>query len=408
MRAVSAGDVRRESSVLPVERSLLQPVSIGIVSAVVGVTSSFAVVLAGLTAAGADPAQASSGLVVLTALMGLTTFWLSRRSRRPITVAWSTPGAALLASTGAAGGWPAVVGAFLVTGALIVLTGLWGRLGRLVGAIPAPLAQAMLAGVLLPLCLAPVRALAEQPLLVAPIVVVWVVLQRFAPRWAAPAAFALALVIVIVLADGWSWLQPPALTVTAPSFSVAAVVGVALPLYVVTMASQNLPGVAVLSAAGYRVPWRQAMVVTGAGTMLGATAGGHAINLAAITAALPASPEAHPDPARRWIASQANGVTCLVLAPLATTLAALVAAAPAGVVESVAGLALLGTFAAAVTGAMAVPAGAESDPVARVPAAMAFLFAAAGFTIGGIGSAFWGLVVGIVLHLVLRPRRITA
>jgi len=392
-----------------VERSLLQPVSVGIVSAVVGVTSSFAVVLAGLTAAGADPAQASSGLVVLTALMGLATFWLSRRSRRPITVAWSTPGAALLASTGAvAGGWPAVVGAFLVTGALIVLTGLWGRLGRIVGAIPAPLAQAMLAGVLLPLCLAPVRALAEQPLLVAPIVVVWVVLQRFAPRWAAPAAFVLALAIVIVLADGWSWLQPPTLTVTAPSFSVAAVVGVALPLYVVTMASQNLPGVAVLGAADYQVPWRQAMVVTGAGTMIGATAGAHAINLAAITAALPASPEAHPDPARRWIASQANGVTCLLLAPLATTLAALVAAAPPGVVESVAGLALLGTFAAAVTGAMAVPAGAGADPVARVPAAMAFLFAAAGFTIGGIGSAFWGLVVGIVLHLVLRGRRVSA
>ncbi|OLM04840.1 Benzoate transport protein [Pseudonocardia sp. Ae406_Ps2] len=383
--------------------------SVGVVSAVIGVTSSFAVVLAGLSAAGADPAQAASGLVVLTALMGLATIWLSRRFRRPLTIAWSTPGAALLASTGAvAGGWPAAVGAFVVVGLLVVATGLVRPLGRLVGAIPAPIAQAMLAGVLLPLCLAPVRALVERPLLVAPIVVLWVVLSRVAPRWASPAAFGLALVIVMALADGWGWLQAPRIALTLPSFSLAAVVGVALPLWVVTMASQNVPGVAVLGAAGYRVPWRYAMVLTGAGTALGAPAGAHAINLAAITAALPASPEAHPDPARRWIACQANGVTCLLLAPLATTLAALVAAAPPGVVESVAGLALLGTFGAALAGALAVADGTPDPAVARVPAAATFLVSAAGVTIAGIGGAFWGLLAGVVLHLALRRRAAAA
>lgn len=384
----------------------MQPVSVGIVAAVVGVTSSFAVVLAGLQAAGADPAQAASGLVVLTLLQGAGTVWLSRRFRRPITIAWSTPGAALLASTGAvAGGWPAVVGAFLVTGVLIVLTGLWGRLGRLVGAIPAPLAQAMLAGVLLPLCLEPVRALAEQPLLVAPIVVVWVALQRFAPRWASPAAFALALVIVLVTAGGTDWLRLPVVTVTVPELSPAAVIGVALPLYVVTMASQNVPGVAVLSAAGYPTPWRHAMVLTGAGTVLGGPAGAHAVNLAAITAALPASAEAHPDPDRRWIAAQAAGWTHLLLAPAATTLAALVAAAPAGVIESVAGLALFGTFASALSSALSsAPSTTAADPVARIPAAATFLCAASGLAIAGIGGAFWGLVAGVALHLVLRPR----
>jgi benzoate membrane transport protein len=392
-----------------VDRSWAQPVSVGVVSAVIGVTSSFAVVLAGLSAAGADPAQAASGLVVLTALMGLATIWLSRRFRRPLTIAWSTPGAALLASTGAvAGGWPAAVGAFVVVGLLVVATGLVRPLGRLVGAIPAPIAQAMLAGVLLPLCLAPVRALVERPLLVAPIVVLWVVLSRVAPRWASPAAFGLALVIVMALADGWGWLQAPRIALTVPSFSLAAVVGVALPLWVVTMASQNVPGVAVLGAAGYRVPWRYAMVLTGAGTALGAPAGAHAINLAAITAALPASPEAHPDPARRWIACQANGVTCLLLAPLATTLAALVAAAPPGVVESVAGLALLGTFGAALAGALAVADGTPDPAVARVPAAATFLVSAAGVTIAGIGGAFWGLLAGVVLHLALRRRAAAA
>ncbi|MBN9754216.1 MULTISPECIES: benzoate/H(+) symporter BenE family transporter [unclassified Pseudonocardia] len=391
------------------DRSWAQPVSVGVVSAVIGVTSSFAVVLAGLSAAGADPAQAASGLVVLTALMGLATIWLSRRFRRPLTIAWSTPGAALLASTGAvAGGWPAAVGAFVVVGLLVVATGLVRPLGRLVGAIPAPIAQAMLAGVLLPLCLAPVRALVERPLLVAPIVVLWVVLSRVAPRWASPAAFGLALVIVMALADGWGWLQAPRIALTLPSFSLAAVVGVALPLWVVTMASQNVPGVAVLGAAGYRVPWRYAMVLTGAGTALGAPAGAHAINLAAITAALPASPEAHPDPARRWIACQANGVTCLLLAPLATTLAALVAAAPPGVVESVAGLALLGTFGAALAGALAVADGTPDPAVARVPAAATFLVSAAGVTIAGIGGAFWGLLAGVVLHLALRRRAAAA
>lgn len=391
------------------DRSWAQPVSVGVVSAVIGVTSSFAVVLAGLSAAGADPAQAASGLVVLTALMGLATIWLSRRFRRPLTIAWSTPGAALLASTGAvAGGWPAAVGAFVVVGLLVVATGLVRPLGRLVGAIPAPIAQAMLAGVLLPLCLAPVRALVERPLLVAPIVVLWVVLSRVAPRWASPAAFGLALVIVMALTDGWGWLQAPRIALTVPSFSLAAVVGVALPLWVVTMASQNVPGVAVLGAAGYRVPWRYAMVLTGAGTALGAPAGAHAINLAAITAALPASPEAHPDPTRRWIACQANGVTCLLLAPLATTLAALVAAAPPGVVESVAGLALLGTFGAALAGALAVADGTPDAAVARVPAAATFLVSAAGVTIAGIGGAFWGLLAGVVLHLALRRRVATA
>lgn len=386
------------------ERGWSQPVSVGIVTAVVGFTSSFAVVLAGLTAAGADTAQAASGLVALTVLQGAGTIWLSRRFRRPLTVAWSTPGAALLAATGpVAGGWPAVVGAFLVTGALVVLTGLWGRLGRLVAAVSAPLAQAMLAGVLLPLCLEPVRALATRPLLVLPIVVVWVVLIRFAPRWASPAAFLLALVIVVVAAGGIR-PQPPVLALTVPSWSPAALVGIALPLYVVTMASQNVPGVAVLSAAGFTVPWRYAMVLTGAGTVLGAPAGGHAVNLAAITAALPASPEAHPDPGRRWVAAQAGGVAMLVLAVGATTLTGLVAAAPEGVIESVAGLALLGTFAAALSAAFATPGPAADGPSARVPAAVALLCAASGTVIGGIGSAFWGLLAGLVLHLALRRR----
>jgi benzoate membrane transport protein len=383
------------------ERSWAQPVGIGLVTALVGFTSSFAVVLAGLQAVGANTAQAASGLAMLCLLQGAGTLWLSLRHRRPLTLAWSTPGAALLVtSAGLQLGWSAAVGAFVVCGLLLAVTGLWPWLGRTVAAIPAPLAQAMLAGVLLTLCVQPVVALSRTPLLVGPVVLLWLVLQRFAPRWSAAAAFALGLVLVIAVAtvDGSGvTAHPPALSFTAPTFSWPALVGLALPLYVVTMAAQNVPGVAVLAAAGYRVPWRQTLLLTGAGTVAGAGAGAHAVNLAAITAALPASDEAHPDPERRWVAAATAGVAYLALAPVAATLTALMAQAPPGVIESVAGLALLGTLAASL-------AAATADPAERMPAVVAFLVAAGGVSVLGIGAAFWALLAGLVLRLVLRPR----
>ena len=383
-------------------RDLSQPVSIGIVTALVGFTSSFAVVLAGLRGVGANTAQAASGLAILCLLQGVGMLWLTWRHRTPLTLAWSTPGAALLATQGYVnGGWPAAVGAFLVTGALIVATGLWGRLGRLIAAIPTPIAQAMLAGVLVTLCLEPFKMLAVSPWLVAPLIVVWVVMQRISQRWATPAAFAVALAIMLVAAvrDGGIPVVLPHLSLTAPSFTWSAVLGLALPLYVVTMASQNVPGVAVLRAAGYSVPWRETMLVTGVTTMAGATAGGHALNLAAITAALPASPESHPDPKRRWIATATTGWAYLAIAAGAASLTALVAIAPAGIVESVAGLALLATLATALGGAL-------REPGDRIPAVMTMLLAASGVSVFGVGAAFWALLVGLAARRVLggRPR----
>ena len=174
-----------------------RPVVAGIVAALVGFTSSFAVVLAGLRAVGATPAAAASGLLALSLTQAMGILWLTRRHRTPLILAWSTPGAAMLAATGAvAGGWPAAVGAFGVVGVLILVTGLWPRLGRLVAAIPTPLAQAMLAGVVLSLCLAPVRGLAAEPWVVAPILVGWLLATRFLPRWAVPIAFAITLVVI--------------------------------------------------------------------------------------------------------------------------------------------------------------------------------------------------------------------
>jgi len=379
----------------------LRPVAAGLVTALVGSTSSFAVVLSGLRAVGASPAQAASGLLALFVTMGLATVLVSARTRMPITFAWSTPGAALLVGTGGVvGGWPAAVGAFLVTGLLITVTAVWPGMGRLIARIPTPIAQAMLAGVLLSLCLAPVRAAVSIPGLVLPVVAVWLVLLRVAPRWAVPAAFALVLAIVAVVGPGLpgdrSLLPTPVWT--TPTWSAQALIGLALPLYVVTMASQNVPGVAVLASFGYRTPWRPAMAVTGVGTLLGAPFGGHAINLAAISAALSASPDAHPDPERRWVAAQTTGWAYVVLGLVSTGLVELVALAPAGLVETAAGLALLPTLAAALAGALS---GAEH----RIPAVATFAVAAGGATVLGVGPAFWALVVGLVAWWVVGVRR---
>jgi benzoate membrane transport protein len=379
-----------------------RPVLAGILTALVGFTSSFAVVLAGLRGVGATPAEAASGLLAVCATQAFGILWLARRHRIPLTLAWSTPGAALLASTGVvAGGWPAAVGAFLVTGALLILTGLWPRLGGLITAIPTPIAQAMLAGVVLELCLTPVRGFAAHPWSVGPILLTWAVMLRLARRWAVPAAFAVTLMVIGVDAaarGGPHGPLLPHLVWTAPTLTWASLLGLAVPLWVVTMAGQNIPGVAVMASYGYQVPWRETMTVTGLGTAAGALAGGHAINLAAITASMAASPEAHPDPARRWVASYTAGWSYLVLALLSAALTTFVSAAPADVVGAVAGLALLGTLSASLAGALSATEGREA-------AAITFVVAASGLTFLGIGAAFWALAAGLLVHAVLpRPR----
>ncbi|PXX66318.1 benzoate membrane transport protein [Nocardia tenerifensis] len=385
------------------EVGLAQPIGAGVVTALVGFTSSFAVVLSGLNAVGANAVQAASGLLAVCVTQAIGMLLLSYRYRMPITLAWSTPGAALLASTGAVvGGWPAAVGAFAIAGVLIVITGLWQRLGNLVAAIPVEIAQAMLAGVLLPLCLAPVKAVQSSPAVVIPVILVWLVLQRVAKRWAVIAAFVTAAAgsgISIAVQHRHLDLaaMAPSVELTLPHWNWQAIIGVTIPLYIVTMASQNIPGTAVMKSFGYQVPWRAAMTVTGIGTILGAPAGGHAINLAAISAALSAAPSAHPDPKKRWIATFTSGGGYLVLALGSAALVTLIATAPRGVLETVAGLALLATLAAALTGALASEKHREAGIVT-------FLIAASGVGFLGVGAAFWALIAGLVVRKVLSPR----
>jgi benzoate membrane transport protein len=376
----------------------LQGVAQGLLVALVGYASSVAILIQGLVAVGATVTQVASGLVVIGLLKGLTAAGLSWSLRMPISVAWSTPGMALLATIAAVqGGFAAAVGAFIVVGALIMLTGLWSPLGRLIAAIPKPIANAMLAGILLKLCLSPFMAIGKAPWTAGAVLVTWLVFMRLARAYAVPAAVAVALIAMsfdkpfagVALGD-----LVPHLEFVMPVFTWEAMVNIALPLYIVTMAGQNLPGLAVLSAYDYHPRVAPLLVSTGAASTAGAFFGMPTINLAAITAALCAGPDAHPDPSRRYIAGIFGGVGYVLLAALAGVAALLIARSPPFLIEAVAGLALIGAFGGAMLNAV-------QDEEGRLPGLVTFLATASGLSMFGIGSAFWGLVFGLVVHQVL-------
>jgi len=334
--------------------------------------------------------------------MGAAGVWTSLRSRQPISIAWSTPGAALLATSGAVeGGFAGAVGAFLVCGAMIVAAGYWERLGKWVAAIPASLANAMLAGVLLGLCLAPVKAVAQMPAYGLAIVVTWAIVARVKRLFAVPAAVIVTLLVIVYGTDGSTgapialWTPP---VFVPPVFSLSAAIGVALPLFIVTMASQNIPGIAVLKVNGYGPPPGPLFRLTGLFSILGAPFGGHAVNLSAITAALCAGPDAHADPARRYWAAATCGAGYMAFALVAGAATAFIAASPPVLIQAVAGLALLGAMGGALLGAM-------QDPADREAALVTFLVTASGLTFYGINGAFWGLVAGGAIRALTRWRK---
>lgn len=366
----------------------------GVVCGIVGFTSSFAVVLAGLRAVGASPTQAGSGLLVLCLTMGLGCILFSTRLRMPVTMAWSTPGAALLASVAVpTGGFATAVGAFMVSGGLVLLCGVLRPLERLVERIPSALASAMLAGVLLTLCTHPFLDLHRSPAAIGIVLAVWALGYALWRRWAVLIAF-LAALVVMGYDGSFSHLGgreiTPQLTFIEPHFNPMAALAIGVPLFIVTMTSQNVPGIAVLASFGYRLGLRKPLLYTGGASVVGAFGGGHMINLAAISAALAAGPDAHPDRSRRWIAGVACGITYLVFAPLAALVTTVAAHAPTGLFATIAAAALFPTFASAAQAALA--------PVeTREAAGVAIVVAASGLTLGGIGAAFWSLVAGFVM-----------
>lgn len=387
-----------------------QSVVMGVLTAFVGFSSSFAVVLHGLKGVGASDGEAASALMALSIAMGLCAIVLSARSRMPVSIAWSTPGAAFLATAGPLeGGFAVAVGAFLVSAALIVAAGLFKPLSRAVSAIPPALANAMLAGVLIGLCFAPVKAIAFNPWFGLPIVIAYflgVALNRLAAIPSALIAFVLVIAFGVEIPAGamtgvWSAIVPAPVFVM-PQFTLATLISVALPLFIITMASQNIPGITVLRVNGYEPAPGPLFTMTGAFSLLSAPFGGHAVNLAAITAAMCAGEDAHRDPARRYWAAIIAGIGYVVIGLAAGAVTAFVALSPTILIEAVGGLALIAAFSGS-----AMAAFKEADT--REAAAVTFLVTASGISFAGISGAFWGLMAGgAVMVLTGLARRFKA
>ena len=393
MNASSFGRLLRDQS--------LSAVAAGFVTVLVGFASSAAIVFQAAQALGATPAQTASWMWALGIGMGLTCIGLSLRWRMPVVTAWSTPGAAVLVTSAAGVPMDEAVAGFLVSAALIAVAGFSGLFERMLGRIPMSLASAMLAGVLLRFGIDAFTSIQAQPVLVLSMLATWLLTRRVWPRYAIIAT----LLAGIAVAAATSQLQLAGLRLelaqpvwTTPRPSLASVLGVALPLFVVTMASQNVPGVAVIRASGYAVPVSPAIGWTGATNLVLAPFGGFALNLAAITAAICMGPEAHPDPARRYVAAVWAGIFYLLVGVFGATVAGLFAAFPSELVLAIAGIALFGTLG----NSLATALHAVDE---REAALVTFLVTASGLSLLGIGAAFWGLVAGVIVRLVLhRPR----
>lgn len=376
----------------------------GFVCVLVGFASSYAIVVQAGHAMGLDAAQLATMTAALALGMGLTTLLPSLWLRIPVVTAWSTPGAALLAVSLPGVPLSEAIGAFVACAVLLTAAGATGLFERWMNRIPASLASALLAGVLLRFGLEAFAGLPGAPAVVAPMLATFLVVRRGAPRWAVPTTLAAGLLAVLA---GPGLPGAPGAAVAAaspaplawpPSCSASTLLGIALPLFVVTMASQNLPGVAVLRASGYGgAPISRLLTAAGVTTLVLAPFGVFALNLAAISAALCMAPDVHPDPRRRWVAAACAGGFYLIVAAFAGPLAALFSVLPREMVIAVAGLALLPTIGRGLHAAMA-------DEGEREPALVTFLVTASGLVLWGVGSAFWGVVFGVIALIAWRPR----
>jgi benzoate membrane transport protein len=375
-------------------KSIFRDVSVstlvaGFVAVLVGFTSSAAIVFSAAQALGATPEQMVSWMWALGLGMGITSLGLSLWYRLPVLTAWSTPGAAVLAVTQGVS-LAEATGAFMVCALLIAAVGYSGWFERLMSKIPLALASALLAGVLARFALDAVGAVVHAPVLVIAMTVAYVLGRRWWPRWSVPVVLLVGMGVAAWQGQlhlssvdaAWAWP-----VWVSPVWSGSAMVGVALPLFVVTMASQNLPGVAAQRASGFDIPVSPVVGATGLASFLLAPFGGYALNLAAITAAICMGKEAHLDPSRRYTASAAAGLLYIALGLAGGTVVSLMAAFPQALVLAVAGLALLGTMASGL-------AVAVKDEQHREAALLTFLVTLSGVTVAGVGSAFWGVVVG--------------
>jgi benzoate membrane transport protein len=381
----------------------LSVLSSAFIAVLVGFGGTVALVVRAIQAMGGSADQVGSAVTALCLGIALAGGALSLALRMPVVLAWSTPGAALVAAAAAGtAGYPSAVGAFVVAAALGVLLGLVPALGRLAARIPPSIAAAMLAGVLLPFCTGLFRGIASDAALACLLLAVFVLGRPRWPTYALPMALAAGIALVLARGQaGWGGAGGPGgaaagmLVFTAPVFEWRTALGLGVPLFLVTLVSQNLPGFVVLRGAGYRPPPRAVLLTTGAASLAAAPFGAHAVNLAAITAAICTSPDAHPDASRRWIVGLAYAGLYLLLAAFSAPLVRFFAALPPATIAAIAGLALLGPLAGALGSMLEAPQDREA-------AVLTFAATASGLTLAGIGSAFWGLAVGFLALAVRR------
>ena len=372
-------------------------ISAALVAALVGYGSTIALVLSAAAAVGASADQTASWVLAICLAKAAGSAILSTWHRVPVVLAWSTPGAALVAATEGLT-MNQAVGAFVLAGLLIALTGLVKPLGRAVALIPDGIAGGMLAGVLLPFCLRGTAAAEAAPILVLPMILLFALVRLVNPALAVLAALALGLALAFGLgaADWPALILPmPELTFIPPEFTPGVLIGLGLPLYLVTMASQNLPGFATMRAAGYAPPVRPALGVTGGLSALTGLFGAHTVSMAAITAAICMGPDVHPDKAQRWKVGLAYAVIWVGLGLFSPAIITLLAALPPEVMAALVALALLGPLTGALTTGFAVPE-------QRFAATLTLAVTASGIAIAGIGAAFWGLIAGIAFYALER------
>lgn len=379
---------------------LIPPIVAGLISVIVNYGGTFILVFQAAKVAGLSPELTASWVWSVSIGVGVTGLFLSWVSRTPIITAWSTPAAAFLVVALSTTPYAEAVGAYMISAAAFVLLGLSGYFEKVIRLIPPGVAAGLLAGILLQFGIGAFGGMSLDPMLVGLLIVAYLVLKRLTARYAVVGILALGL--AFLLAQGRVDLSGLALQLAAPvftrpEFSLNALLSVALPLFLITLTGQYMPGMLVLRNDGFNTSANPIVTITGLGSLLMAPFGSHAFNIAAITAAICTGKQAHEEPSKRWIAGIAAGVFYILVGVFGVTLAALFMAFPATFITTLAGLALLGTIGGSLAGAMA-------DASSREASLITFLAAAANITLFGIGGAFWGLMIGLVAYVVLNGR----
>lgn len=379
---------------------LTHPIVAGLISVIVNYGGTFILVFQAAKVAGLSPELTASWVWSVSIGVGLTGLYLSWHYREPIITAWSTPAAAFLVTALATTSYAEAIGAYMISAFAFIILGVSGYFEKVIKLIPPGIAAGLLAGILLQFGIGAFSGATIDPLLVGLLIVAYVVLKRLSARYAVVGILVLGLAFLLLqnrLDLSGLRLEFAAPVFTMPEFSLNALLSVALPLFLITLTGQYMPGMLVLRNDGFKTSANPIVTATGLGSLIMAPLGSHAFNIAAITAAIATGPEAHEDPSKRWIAGIAAGVFYILVGIFGVTLAAVFMAFPASFITTLAGLALLGTIGSSLAGAM-------SDPTHREAALITFLASAANINLFGIGGAFWGLIIGLVAYIVLNGR----